>query len=328
MEVIMNKEDTLNTLGGDLRKIEKDYKKMIEPYRSDLWNYCYKLTKSPWDAEDLVQETLLKSLSILTKVFQELNTKSYLFRIATNLWIDQHRKRKLNVIDSYHIESVNDSVSTYEFDVMEHLEFLAQHLTAKQYVAFILAEVFQFKATEVGGIIGATQASVYANLNRAREALIEIKNQAEGSNDLLKNQNVKDIKEKSETVKTLLEGFRKKDPAIIASILDENIITDITHAGIEFGKDETIKNSLNDWKHVVLQQGEIITLYKLLWGRPVIIELESRENELYLNNIHYIEEEEGKVVFWKFYCFSWELINISARELNVKLNAKYFQNVY
>ncbi|WP_026693350.1 sigma factor [Peribacillus kribbensis] len=77
----MGTENNLSFLGEDLRRIEKEYKEKIEPYRKDLWYYCYRLTNSPWDAEDLVQETLLKSLSMLSKVFQELNSTINLLSI-------------------------------------------------------------------------------------------------------------------------------------------------------------------------------------------------------------------------------------------------------
>ncbi|WP_432767210.1 RNA polymerase sigma factor [Rossellomorea marisflavi] len=51
----------LESLGSPLRDLEREFKEKIEPYRSDLWRYCRTLTRSPWDAEDLVQDTLLRA---------------------------------------------------------------------------------------------------------------------------------------------------------------------------------------------------------------------------------------------------------------------------
>jgi len=136
--------DNLNGLSDDLRKIESEFKKKIEPYRTELWKYCFKLTRSPWDAEDLVQETLLKSLSVLAKLFQPVNTKAYLFKIATNLWVDNARRQKNTILPLNEL-LVNDKKSTEDFLLMENLDLLVNHLTPNQYVALILTDALQFK---------------------------------------------------------------------------------------------------------------------------------------------------------------------------------------
>ncbi|RDI45497.1 RNA polymerase sigma factor [Falsibacillus pallidus] len=307
-----------------MRSVEKEYKRTIEPFRKDLWWYCFRLTGSPWDAEDLVQETLLKSLSMLTKVFQELNLKAYLFRIASNLWIDQCRRGKAAVAGGYDIEWKQDIDAKNSLEVIESLDYLVRRLTPKQYTSVLLVDVFQFSTKEAAEILGCTQGAVYANLNRARAVL------SEGINELpsLELLNVQECNTYSATLERLLEGFEKKDPNLIASLLDDHVVTEIMHAGIEFGKDETLKNSLNDWTQVAAGQGAIRASIVKLWGRTVVVECEIKEDGDYLNNIHFIEMEEDRIVYWKFYCFSWELLNAAAVELGLKMNALNFQGIY
>jgi DNA-directed RNA polymerase specialized sigma24 family protein len=60
----------------------------FEPYLSDLHKHCLRLTGSTWDAEELTQETLLKAQIALEKHPDRPISKSFLYRIATNLWID------------------------------------------------------------------------------------------------------------------------------------------------------------------------------------------------------------------------------------------------
>lgn len=316
--------ENLNSLSNDLRKIEQEFKQKIEPYRSELWNYCYKLTRSPWDTEDLVQETLLRSLSVLAKIFQPLNTRAYLFKIATNLWIDQLRKQKhINV--SLDDVDVNGKEASKEFLVMENLDFLVRYLTPNQYVTLILSDVLQFKGSEVAEIMSTSEGAVYTNLSRARNKMREYHNS---------NKQTRDIPQIRElpinpTIDLLLKGFRDKNPKLIASLLDENVITDITHSGLEMGKNETEKNSLKDWAEIVQNQHIIVSQYIELWGREVIVEYERKsDNKLYLNNIHFFELAEDKVAYWKFYCFSWDLMNMAAKELNVNLNAQYFYHIF
>lgn len=318
--------ENLNGLSDDLRKIESEYKKKIEPYRTELWKYCFKLTRSPWDAEDLVQETLLKSLSVLAKLFQPVNTKAYLFKIATNLWIDQRRKQK-NIDLSLNDLLIQDISSTEAFQLMENLDVLVNNLTPTQYVALILTDALQFKGKEVAEIMSTSEGAVYTNLSRARQTMSTITNTKTTIKP--KKENVIRDTSANHVIQVLLKGFRNKDPELIASLLDENVITDITHSGMEYGKNETKKNSLKEWAEIVQKQHTIISDYIELWGRSVIIELERKsDNRLYLNNIHYVEVIDEKITYWKFYCFSWDLMQMAAKELEVKLNAEYFYHIF
>ncbi|MGF2616169.1 RNA polymerase sigma factor [Rossellomorea vietnamensis] len=315
--------NSLKSLGGELRDLERTYKEEIEPYRSELWHYCYRLTRSPWDAEDLVQETLLKSFSMLTKLYQPVYTRAYLFKVASNLWIDWNRKNKFRN-EPYNGVFISDKASSFDLELIDNLDYLIKHLTPNQYVSFLLTEIFDFKAKEAAGMIASTEGAVYTNVTRARAIL-----KKEMNNPAVKRRSKPIQLTANDSIETLLEGFRQKDPDMIASVLNEEIVTDITHAGIEIGLSETKKNSLKDWKQVVDSQYTLEAHYVELWGRPVVAEMErKRDGQLYLSNIHYFEAEENHITYWKFYCFSWDLMKSAADELDVKLNAEYFYHIF
>ncbi|QTC42953.1 RNA polymerase sigma factor [Bacillus sp. V3] len=314
--------DNLHSLGNEIREIEHRFKQEIEPFRSELWGYCYKLTRSPWDAEDLVQDTLLKSLGMLAKMHQPVHTKAYIFRIATNLWIDKKRRdrnQEQPLIEELH----HDNGTAFNFQLIDNLDYLIDHLTPVQYVTLILTEAFQFKAKEAAGIMGTSENAIYANLSRARAVLKKI-------GDIPASGEVRTADLSPDgPLAVLLEGFRSKDPECIASILSKDVIVDITHAGVEMGLDETKKNSLKDWKQIVDEQHEIVAEYRELWGLPVVAEFEKKaDGKLYLSNIHYVEAYEDEITYWKFYCFSWDLMKLAADELGVGLNAAYFYHIY
>jgi RNA polymerase sigma factor (sigma-70 family) len=69
----------------------------LQEYEFDLRSYCRMLTGTPWDAEDLYQETMLKALKAEGKFLLHPSPKALLFRIASNAWIDECRKRKADV---------------------------------------------------------------------------------------------------------------------------------------------------------------------------------------------------------------------------------------
>src|SRR3954451_1929676 len=66
-----------------------------EPLRSELYRYCRHLTRSPWDAEDLAQDALTRAFVTLGQLGEAPpNPRAWLFRVASNLWIDQLRRRR------------------------------------------------------------------------------------------------------------------------------------------------------------------------------------------------------------------------------------------
>jgi len=71
-----------------------EYEQLLAPHLDDLKRYCLFLTRSKWDGEDLLQDTLLKSLAFFLHTEPYLDIKPFLFRVAKNLWIDACRKKK------------------------------------------------------------------------------------------------------------------------------------------------------------------------------------------------------------------------------------------
>src|SRR5687768_8748410 len=66
---------------------------VYEPLRPDLYRYCRYLTRTPWDAEDLAQDSLARAFATLASMTDEIpNPRAWLFRVASNLWIDRVRR--------------------------------------------------------------------------------------------------------------------------------------------------------------------------------------------------------------------------------------------
>src|SRR3954471_22913345 len=76
---------------GSWRQSHETY----EPLRSELYRYCRHLTRSPWDAEDLVQDALARAFVTLGQMgAPPEHPRAWLFRVASNLWIDHVRRRR------------------------------------------------------------------------------------------------------------------------------------------------------------------------------------------------------------------------------------------
>lgn len=81
------------TLASTVRGSWHDFLSAFEGLRPELYRYCRHLTRSPWDAEDLAQEVLARAFVTLGKMgATPPNPRAWLFRVASNAWIDQQRR--------------------------------------------------------------------------------------------------------------------------------------------------------------------------------------------------------------------------------------------
>jgi RNA polymerase sigma-70 factor (ECF subfamily) len=172
----------------------------LEHHRRELTAYCYRMLGSPFEAEDAVQETLLRGWRALERFEGRASLRSWLYRIATNVCLDMldSRERRARPMDlgparSPHgpigeilpevtwIEPVPDGRVVAEDDpaaVAEsretiRLAFVAalQHLPPRQRAVLILCEVLHWKASEVAELLDTSIAAVNSALQRARATL-------------------------------------------------------------------------------------------------------------------------------------------------------------
>jgi len=172
----------------------------LEQYRPQLIGYCYRMLGSPFEAEDAVQETLLRAWRGINRFEGRSALRSWLYRIATNVCLDMlngqaRRARPMDlgaakapVEANLHalpevtwIEPIPDNLVTTATDPAElaveresiRLAFVAalQHLPARQRAVLILCEVLRWKAKEVAELLETSVASVNSALQRARATL-------------------------------------------------------------------------------------------------------------------------------------------------------------
>src|SRR5215475_15648078 len=90
----MAEDETSDPLRAALCTAWHLYVDALAPLRPALHGYCRRLTGNLWDAEDLVQDTLLRAFGTLGSIHHQIrNPRAYLLRTATNLWIDTVRRR-------------------------------------------------------------------------------------------------------------------------------------------------------------------------------------------------------------------------------------------
>jgi RNA polymerase sigma-70 factor (ECF subfamily) len=187
--------------GGD----EAAYRRLVERHRGELHAHCYRMLGSTHDAEDALQDALLRAWKGLPRFAARSSFRAWLYKIATNAALDaiSRRPKRTLPIDDVPPADPNDSLAeplvesiwvepypdetlgvedgfaapeaTYERRESVELAFIValQHLPARQRAVLILREVLGFSAREAADTLDSTTQSVNSALQRARSTLEE-----------------------------------------------------------------------------------------------------------------------------------------------------------
>ncbi|MFC5650903.1 RNA polymerase sigma factor [Paenibacillus solisilvae] len=147
----------------------------IGEWLSALNRYCLAITGSKWDAEDLVQETCLRALPVLTGLQKHANPTALLLRTAKNLSIDHSRRKKSQADGLDKCELLQKHEHEDSSGMEQVLSLLVQYLSPLQCSIFLLRELYGYRASEVAAALRSTEGAVKAALFRARTAMSQIK---------------------------------------------------------------------------------------------------------------------------------------------------------
>jgi RNA polymerase sigma-70 factor (ECF subfamily) len=215
----------------------------IEQHRRELTAYCYRMLGSPAEAEDAVQDTLLRAWRALERFEGRSSVRSWLYRIATNVCLDMldGRQRRARPMDLGPARSPDgpigeilpevtwlepfpdgrilpdgDPAAVAESRESIRLAFMAalQHLPPRQRAALILCEVLHWKAAEVAELLETSVAAVNSALQRAR-ASIDAANLADAGGGTLSERD-------HELLSRYVDAFQRYDMDALTVLIRED----------------------------------------------------------------------------------------------------------
>jgi RNA polymerase sigma-70 factor (ECF subfamily) len=226
--------------GIDPAALERD----LETYRRELTGYCYRMLGSGFEADDAVQETMVRAWRNIDSFEGRSSLRSWLYRIATNVCLDflrsgQRRARPMEMgpsapastfpnatlpehswiqpVPDAHVLPVDvDPAELAEARESIRLAFVAalQHLPPRQRAVLILREVLRWKADEVAELLDTTTASVNSALQRARTTLGDHDLDATGTDPL--------DPENRALLDRYVDAFERYDMGALVALLHED----------------------------------------------------------------------------------------------------------
>jgi RNA polymerase sigma-70 factor (ECF subfamily) len=193
----------MSSVTMDLRDTTS-FEATIGPYRSELHAHCYRMLGSAHDAEDALQDTLLRAWRGMSQFEGRSSLRTWLYRIATNSCLrlierrprrvlpidygapaDPHDEPAAPLVESVWVEPYPDAAvadgfaapeARYEQRESIELAFVAalQHLPARQRAVLILRDVLGFSGAEVAQALETTPKAVYSALQRAHKTVDEL----------------------------------------------------------------------------------------------------------------------------------------------------------
>lgn len=165
---------------------ERAFTELVEPWRKPLFGYIYRMVTHRADAEDLLQDVLIRVLERLPQFRREARFKSWLFGIATHVCLDHLRQKKRWRVEAQlegekHADGNADTgkqlVATvshpdFVFEIREHITqcfaCVARTLEPEEQAALMLREVLGFSAEEAGEIMQVSEPVFRHRLSSAR----------------------------------------------------------------------------------------------------------------------------------------------------------------
>jgi RNA polymerase sigma-70 factor, ECF subfamily len=211
-------DDSLSALTEPVQGSWHRFLDVYEPLRPELYRYCRYLTRSPWDAEDLVQDTLGRAFVTLGALFQPPpNPRAWMFRVASNLWVD--RMRRARELLGVPPEQAAPPVLGVDRGAARAL---FGSLSPQERVSVVLKDVFDLSLDEIAETLSTSGGAIKAALHRGRGKLQERDESAPAA-------------VASPVLDAFCAAFNARDLGRLTALLLDSAVVEVVGAATEYG---------------------------------------------------------------------------------------------
>ncbi|MGE3668467.1 MAG: sigma-70 family RNA polymerase sigma factor [Polyangiaceae bacterium] len=314
----------LEALTKDARRTWHGFLTVYEPLRPELYRYCRYLTRTPWDAEDLTQDALARAFTTLSRMAHAPpNPRAWLFRVASNLWIDRVRRERSTLTPQTSSEGAPDLQGTREAAAT-----LVSQLGPQERAAVVLKDVFDLSLDEIAEALSTTVGAVKAALHRGRSKL------AEPEPEVTR-------RAVPEVVTAFCDAFIRHDiPGITALLLDHAAI-EVMGASIEGPDDGNVLQGMLFGSKIMAradQLGGIEARYmagieptparlelRICRGEPLLLSWYAHGDGEAVRAVTRLEVSDGRICALKNYFFTPDMIEEVCRELELPFRSNGYR---
>jgi RNA polymerase sigma-70 factor (ECF subfamily) len=154
------------------------FKITVVPLRGKLLNYARKLTDDSSDAEDVVQEVMLKLWNIRQKLEEYNSIEALAVRITHNLCMDMWRSKRTDQVSLDQVPVVSQTVNPERIlegnDEIRLMREIISSLPTLQQTIIRMKDIEEYETEEIAQITGCSSESIRSNLSRARKKVRDI----------------------------------------------------------------------------------------------------------------------------------------------------------
>jgi RNA polymerase sigma-70 factor, ECF subfamily len=270
---------------GALRESWPGFLESFEPLRPALYRYCRHLTRSPWDAEDLAQDVLSRAFVTLAQMDGALpNPRAWLFRVASNLWIDRTRAAEQRRDEQPRQEIA--SVFVDPRSVREAAGTLLGQLSPHERAAVVLKDVFGLSLDETAEVLETTVGAVKTALHRGRGKLVDARVEEPAP-------------QRPAVLDAFCEAFNAGDLDRLASLLLDTASVELARVVTRFGPDEARRTVLTGMlfgmkRMLAVGDGIEPRLRHGVLPRPPRVDVQPYRGEWVL--VHWFAHQDGEAV--------------------------------
>ena len=286
-----------------LRRLWFQFLDAVEPARPKLHAFALRLTGSIFDAEDLVQETLVRAFGAIGQGDLAAgrsplsNARAYLSRIAANLWIDAQRREARAAGAPVPAAEREAAVITPAAGAA-----LFERASPQERAAVVLKDVFDFSLEEIATILATTPGAVKSALSRGRGKLESARGAPLG---------VRGTPAPAELVDRFIAAFNARDLGAVTALLLDSVAYEARGVGGERGRDAI-------WISVNVSRPAAVGWERhRIEGEDVAVGVFSRGGRRTLLGVSRLEAAEGRISRHVGYFFCPETLGLVARELGM-----------
>ena len=319
--------DELEALADDARRTWHSFLLVYEPLRPELYRYCRYLTRSPWDAEDLTQDALARAFSTLSRMGHvPPNPRAWLFRVASNLWIDRVRRERGGFSE---VPTAEPSVAGPEIQATrEAASTLVARLAPQERAAVVLKDVFELSLDEIADALSTTVGAVKAALHRGRHKLEE-------------PEPIVNLRAVPEVISAFCAAFNAQDIERMTALLLDHAAIEVVSATVEAPTDSKVLRGMLFGSKRMARAAELGGMearfvagvkptpprleLRTCRGEPLLLSWYTHDDGDAVRAVTRLEVSDGRISLLRNYFFTPDFIEDVCRELDVPFRSNGYR---